>query len=102
METGQYLRCDRDGCDHSETIPQITASMIGKPCPKCGDSLLTKEDFAHWEKVVEPQMAALRMIEKAAIEAGLVSENDAKVRFNLHHHNGVNTLKVTPEPEESQ
>jgi len=101
METGQYLRCDRDGCDHVESIPKLQAEMIGKPCPKCGDNLLTKEDFAHWEKVVEPQLAALRLIEAAAIEAGVISPDDPKIKFSLNHHNGVSNLNVTI-PEEAQ
>lgn len=102
MDTGHYLTCDRAGCDHRETVPGITADLIGKPCPKCGDNLLTKEDFDHWERVVEPQMVALRIIEAAAIKAGLVDENDPLVQFNLHHHDGVQTLKITPEPEAGQ
>ncbi len=96
METGHYLRCDRDGCDHQETVPDITETMIGKACPLCGDSLLTQADFDYWQTVVAPQLAALRIIEAAALEGGVVSANDPKVRFNLHHHNGASTLKVSP------
>lgn len=40
------LRCDAAGCDYLD--PEVVAdeSMIGKPCPKCGSTLLTEEDMA--------------------------------------------------------
>ncbi|WP_417624997.1 hypothetical protein [Paremcibacter congregatus] len=96
METGHYLRCDRDGCDHQETVPGITEDMIGKACPNCGDSLLTKADYEHWANVVEPQLAALRVIEAEAIKQGIVGADDAKIIFDINHHNGASTVKVDP------
>ncbi len=43
------LRCDVPGCgyqtDYAETWETI-ADCIGRPCPKCGASLLTAEDYA--------------------------------------------------------
>lgn len=95
MEAGHYLRCDRAGCGHRETVPAITVDMIGRPCPDCGDSLLTAADFAHWQNVVSPQLVALQVLEAAAVEAGIVSVAAGKVTVNLHHHNGETTLKIS-------
>lgn len=38
--------CDNPACDHKENI-DISAmpSFIGKPCPNCGENLLTDSDF---------------------------------------------------------
>ena len=42
------LWCDRPGCGHIQMGPVLNAksitALIGTPCPKCGDNLLTKED----------------------------------------------------------
>lgn len=43
------LKCDAPGCGHHESADLDLAksgALIGKPCPSCGASLLTKEDHA--------------------------------------------------------
>lgn len=50
----EFLKCDAPGCDHRELVESIVASMIGKPCPVCGASLLTADDFAFYESRVKP------------------------------------------------
>lgn len=41
------LKCDNPACDHSE--PDILfdeyAERVERPCPKCGEPLLTKADY---------------------------------------------------------
>lgn len=41
--TRMRLKCD--SCDHSETVEALSASLIDKPCPRCGANLLTKADY---------------------------------------------------------
>ena len=41
-----FLKCDAENCDHVEYVDDITEDMIGKECPKCGENLLTEEDYA--------------------------------------------------------
>lgn len=44
-EAGQ-LRCDAPGCDFIEPGPMpFTRDLIGRPCPKCGASLLSERDY---------------------------------------------------------
>lgn len=43
--TQNYLKCDARGCIHYEFHDEINQSLVGKPCPKCGSSILTQEDF---------------------------------------------------------
>lgn len=52
----EFLKCDADGCSHVENVDAITADMIGRPCPVCGASLLTAEDFAFYDAHVRPAM----------------------------------------------
>lgn len=39
------LKCDAENCDFSEEVADISAKLIGKPCPKCGTNLLTEVDY---------------------------------------------------------
>jgi len=41
------LKCDNPSCDYQEDGVDFEnyASHIGRPCPKCGWSLLTQEDY---------------------------------------------------------
>lgn len=41
-----YLKCDEENCMHQEYHVRIEEEQIGKPCPRCGASLLTQEDYA--------------------------------------------------------
>lgn len=42
---GIRIKCDAAPCDYQETITEIVASDVGKPCPQCGNNLLTDEDY---------------------------------------------------------
>lgn len=44
----QYIICDNPLCNHKEsTTEKKLSSFINKPCPKCGENLLTVEDYNH-------------------------------------------------------
>lgn len=40
------LKCDAAGCDFMDPDAVPDESLIGRPCPKCGASLLTEADLA--------------------------------------------------------
>ena len=52
------LTCDNTQCDWEDpTIPHSDAEKwIDRPCPKCGENLLTKGDYDRW-------MATMRVAE---------------------------------------
>lgn len=58
----EYLQCDQDGCDHVEFIEKIEQSLVGKECPKCGESLLTQPDFDEWTASVAPMLALAKQM----------------------------------------
>jgi ssDNA-binding Zn-finger/Zn-ribbon topoisomerase 1 len=44
LSTG--LKCDNPKCDWNETIKvEDHKKWIGKPCPKCGEVVLTQQDY---------------------------------------------------------
>ncbi len=47
------LVCDNENCDFEDmTIKQSDyKDWVNKPCPKCGENLLTEEDFINSEKL---------------------------------------------------
>lgn len=86
----EFLKCDADGCDHVEHMAEITADMVGRPCPKCGANLLTQGDFTTYMSMVRPLMQGL-------IDAGLsqpaTADTPPEQRVSVNYHDG--TLKVS-------
>lgn len=41
------LKCDATGCDYFDETAVPDEALIGKPCPKCGASLLADADMAN-------------------------------------------------------
>jgi hypothetical protein len=39
------LICDADGCGHVEPVEEVTEAHIGMPCPRCGASMLSKDEY---------------------------------------------------------
>jgi len=92
-----HLQCDKDDCRHTEDVEIIDETMIGKPCPKCGSNLLTKEDFigflAIYPKIQEMEAAAVE-----ALAVGLGSnEGMALVQIGFKDNEPWMTVEVPPE-----
>ena len=51
------VTCDNPNCDY--TVPYTKENQndliwyIGKPCPKCGENLLTVEDYCQYQKMIK-------------------------------------------------
>lgn len=79
----EFLKCDAPGCTHVSDVEAITEDMIGTPCPVCGASLLTREDFDVWQVVFKPAI-------EASHAAGLTRDSSPddvghdRVRINWH------------------
>lgn len=51
----RYLECDNPTCDYTDTAESDFSDMniyIGKPCPKCGENLLTEDDYKNSQNVL--------------------------------------------------
>jgi len=94
---GKKLKCDAPDCDHIEKISEITAAMIGKPCPKCGASLLTTEDFIAGKTLV----ASLEAV--AGILFPVDPTTQTKIStMSLNPHNGGMTIIMGSDNEAQQ
>lgn len=46
MNNNEFLHCDNFNCGYDLPYEgDLREELIGTPCPKCGESLLTKEDY---------------------------------------------------------
>jgi hypothetical protein len=79
----QFLKCDADGCEYIEGVPDITAEMIGLPCPTCGANLLTAEDFEFYSTVLRPGMEMMHALGLSR-PATADDPDSLKVRFQGH------------------
>lgn len=79
----EVLNCDAAGCGHVEQVEGINEADIGRPCPKCGANLLTREDFDYWVQNVAPMVDILEGLGllRRGDEAG---EGEARVSFGYH------------------
>lgn len=84
----EFLKCDAPGCDHRELFGELTADLIGKPCPKCGASLLTQHDFDVWTTRFRP---AIELGKELGI---LVDASSATGKpLSVGYHEGVTTIE---------
>ena len=96
---GSLITCDNKTCDY--TIPYNkdgdtnTLKYIDMPCPKCGENLLTKEDYLQHEKL----MQAVNFINKWFSWLTIFQSKDAKEHtVSVHVHNGVHITEVEDKP----
>jgi hypothetical protein len=49
------LKCDNPYCNYRDDSVQYSdyEKSIGRPCPQCGESLLTKEDFEKTNRLLK-------------------------------------------------
>lgn len=86
-----YLKCDAEGCDHIETVKELTEAQIDTPCPKCGANLLTREDYEQSASV----MNLMNAMEKAGLCVALPDDYkvgdpppEGATLINVRHHKG--------------
>ena len=79
----EFLKCDAEGCDHREDVDLITAELVGKPCPKCGASLLTQHDWEFYSTVMRPGMDLMESL-GLSVRADAKTPPDKKAMFNYH------------------
>jgi predicted RNA-binding Zn-ribbon protein involved in translation (DUF1610 family) len=88
MIEAMQIQCDNPVCDHVDDT--VTAENISEflnlPCPKCGENLLTQDDFDTVERMLELTNGAGDLDPGAADSDVLVSmstDGQGAVKFNL-------------------
>jgi uncharacterized paraquat-inducible protein A len=105
QEAGSGIVCDNPDCNYEDMTVSHTEldKWLNKPCPKCGENLLTEEDFKNHSKLMatinllnsmsEEQLEEFgKMLDiEVKIDASKSSEERKTVQF--HVHNGID-IKV--------
>ena len=47
--TKSGIQCDKPSCDYNDVNIESSVDMIDTPWPKCGENLLTREDYERYE-----------------------------------------------------
>lgn len=95
----EFLKCDATGCDHVEDVAEITADLVGKPCPKCGANLLTEGDWAYYSTAFRPALDMLASI-GLNMRAGENTPPEQRAAFN--YHNGNINIRLPSSPTDSE
>jgi hypothetical protein len=82
--------CDNPECDYTYPYKDgLRLSLfIDIPCPKCGENLLTKEDYFQYQKVIKVVDLVNRWFSWITIFYSKKRLDKAKVM--VHFHNGIN------------
>lgn len=90
------LKCDAPTCDYNDPTVKLEEyeANIGKPCPKCGESLLTQEAF---DRVMEIKTAAEGdLVTQTAMLLSIMSQLPHEALLDLAHST-TDMLKANPE-----
>lgn len=82
------IKCDKPGCgyfDDSINTLELTLACLNKPCPKCGESLLTQKDY-------DALQAMLRLQELVNLLVGPVKAKEKRVKYRVNM-DGTGTIK---------
>lgn len=85
------LMCDNPNCDFKdhEIKSANYSDWINKPCPKCGENLLTEADFIN-VRTLEMQVELYNAINKDAICS------DSRVIVEVNTHNDISFGDLKP------
>lgn len=82
------LQCDNPKCDYKEDTPhEEYPNCINKPCPKCGENLLTQEDYDAWVAI----LGAISLYNSIALPP---SPEDVPILAEVHYHNKNLNIKI--------
>lgn len=109
------LTCDNTECDYQNDVPfEEYQDWLNKPCPKCGENLLTEDDLATtlaltelvkmFNEISDEDVASLLGKSTEDANKEFCEENDLptgteRVSVKIKVHNGVHIESITPAEE---
>jgi hypothetical protein len=92
------LRCDNTLCDYvaERGLHQFGPHLIGLPCPKCGENLLTEQDYKIQKKIMD----GVDVINRIGAFFGLGNEKLTKEQST--HSYGVRAVRGKIEVEKRE
>jgi len=112
------LTCDNTECDYQNDVPfEEYQDWLNKPCPKCGENLLTQEDLDTTTELIELTKLfndisdedftnfTKGLSEKSKTNEEFCEENNLppgteRVSIKLKVHNGVQIESIAPTKKE--
>ena len=91
MENIEYIgggiKCDNPDCDFKDDTVSIEnyKDWLNKPCPKCGQNLLTKEDY----NTVQQLLSAIDIVNDLPPNLFGNNASKEKIEFRVEAHNGL-------------
>lgn len=94
IDQSKALKCDNPTCDYTldNTSAFDDTQWINKPCPKCGENLLTEEDYINYKRM----MKAVKWINKwfSWITKFKNPKNDSRESIEVNVHKGCECLII--------
>ena len=74
------IQCDNKKCDYDdkEVARETYSEYVNKPCPKCGENLLTQEDFEAVNKLYDGFDTISELTNKIQTEIDRVHDEDGE------------------------
>ncbi|MBB6622049.1 hypothetical protein H7E67_01270 [Clostridium gasigenes] len=84
------IKCDNPNCDFNDmnVNAEDYKEWLNKPCPKCGENLLTEEDYRNTKFLLEMVKVANRIYPKRKDDEEIVTmsvamNGDGEMDFNI-------------------
>lgn len=92
---GSGLVCDSETCEYSYDVKidiKDLHNYVDAPCPKCGENLLTEEDYVH-HKYLHKMIRLVNILfwPYMFLRGGKKEDEISYMRY--HHHDGNTTLE---------
>jgi hypothetical protein len=90
----KFVVCDNEDCGYDIPFTEELnlLDFIDKPCPQCGENLLTKEDYITSIKMQKAIDFINKWFSWILIFAGKIKEEDYS-KVMVHVHKGINISK---------
>lgn len=88
------IRCDNPNCDYEDMTVQMEdyEQWLNKPCPKCGQNLLTEEDYRNTLFLIEMTKVANKIYNPIKDDEEIVNmrinmDGSGDIKFNIEKGN---------------
>lgn len=83
--------CDNENCDYEIQITiDNLKNYLNKPCPKCGENLLTKQDYQNSINLLK----YIKWVNKKFSWLTFFTNKNEHKNVKVHIHNGINIKKI--------
>lgn len=88
------IKCDNPDCDYNDMSVKVEdyKDWLNKPCPKCGENLLTKKDYKNTKRLIAFTKIMNKILPKCKPE-----DKKANMRIDM---NGTGEMKFDIKIEE--